>query len=160
MRDFILFSVVTVLSILGVAAAVTYIGQGRDSQNSNSATTDLLTLVQNVQGVYGINQSFSGIQNSNVISGGMAPVAIVSGSNLVNEFNGAITVASASPNTTFTVTEDGIPNSVCAKFATSSPNSLKSLTVNGTQMLPPISPSTVATNCQAGVNQIIFEFGH
>jgi|GEM_PF-2720941 len=161
MRDFILFSVVTILSILGVAAAVSYIGQGRDSQNVNSAITDLLTLVQNVQSVFSINQSFSGLTTANVISGGMAPAAMVSGSNLTNEFGGAVTIASASPGATFSVTETGVPNSVCAKFAVSVPNSLVSVTVNSTAIraMPP-SAASVAASCQSGANQITFEFGH
>jgi type II secretory pathway pseudopilin PulG len=171
MREFILYSIVAILTVLGLVAAVNFFGQGRDNQNLTAATADLVTLVQNIQGVYSGNQPFSGIGNSNVISGGMAPASMVVGGALTNEFTGAITVApgTGTPPTSFLVTEAGVPGSVCAKLAGAFTNGgLVSLNINGKGQLTPtgtstgaLTPANIAGNClAAGANSLVFEFGH
>jgi type II secretory pathway pseudopilin PulG len=168
MREFILYSIVAILTVLGLVAAVNFFGQGRDNQNLTAATADLVTLVQNIQGVYSGNNSFSNIGTGNVISGGMAPASMVNGTALTNQFSGSVTVGAGTTGNTFTITEAGVPQSVCAKLGGAFTNGgLVSLNINGKGSLTPTGTTTsaltsanIAGQCAAGLNSLVFEFGH
>jgi hypothetical protein len=160
MRDFILYSVVAILSVLGVAGAVTFIAQGRESQNANIAVSELISLVQNIQSVYSPTQSFMGISAANIINGGMVPVAMVSGTSIQNEFGGAVTVGAGSSGSTFVITESSLPGSVCSKLSSSMLAAATSLTINSTK-LSSLSASAITADCvNAPTNVVAIEFGH
>jgi len=171
MREFILYSIVSILTVLGLVAAVNFFGQGRDNQNLTAETANMVALVQNIQGVYTGNSDFTGIgagpNGGNLITGGIAPAGMISGTGstaaLKNGWGGAVTVAgnAAVSNSTFLVTEPGIPQSVCAKFATAfASGGLLSLKINTTQVPAPITAANAITACNASTNTLQFESGH
>jgi len=179
MREFILYSIVAILTVLGLVAAVNFFGQGRDNQNLTAATADLVTMVQNIQAVYA-GQSFLGMNGGNgsllIINGGMAPsdmVVDLGGGNMAlrNQFGDYVDIGDGydGSGNSFTVSESSVPSSVCAKFATAfSGGGLKSLTVNDSQPLVPGGTGLTALNvtnvtkfCHTvNDNLLTFEFGH
>jgi PilS N terminal len=176
-REFIVYSIVAILTVLGLVAAVNVFGQARDNQKLTAMTGDLVTLVQNIQAVYA-GSTFTGIDNNSgigVITGGMAPVGMVrsvGGSQaLVNQFDGYVDVGAGNDGTgtSFTLTENSVPGSVCAKFASAFIKSgIKSLAINGSAAMSlggsgdaALNPVNITKSCYSNSdNALTFEFGH
>lgn len=154
----------TILALLGVAAAVVMSYSAFNNSKNSNAVSQLSQLVFNAQAFY-TGSPFTTLTNSVAIVGDngakLAPEDMVSGGNLVNPWNGAVTIAvNASNSANFDVTSAGVSSSGCQKLATSMDTALK-ISINAKNQTLPLDPGAAATACNSKTsNTLIFTFGH
>lgn len=153
----------TILALLGVAAVVVIAYTAFNNNKNSNAVSQLSQLSLNIQTQYP-NGPFTSLTNTVAVTGDkgakLAPEDMVSGSNLVNPWGGAVTVnVNGTNSANFDITTTGVSSSGCQKLATNMTTALR-LSINGTAQTLPMDPGTAITTCAGSSNSLIFTFGH
>jgi len=144
--------------IMGVGAilGIAYVAFG--SNKSSNAITDLNQLTTSVQALYASQNSFASLTSTVAVNGKLAPQRMISGTSLVNPWNGANTIAADTNPTLFDVTMAGVPADGCNKLATST--TPVALTINAAAVTLPVDAGAAVTACSSATsNTLVFTFG-
>lgn len=103
------------------------------------------------------NGDYSTLSNTNAINGRWIPDAWVQGTNLRNEWGGAITLSSSNldsgTNNAYQILTAGVPTTACSRIVESAGMSMETVTVGTTVVkafgATTIAPGTLATACAA-----------
>lgn len=148
-----------VLIGIGLYFAVTHFLGAKDTQASQGATSDLVTMIGNVQKTYqNVSAGYTGVTAAVLINNGDVPSELVSGTNILSPFGATpITIASATLYTagdaiSFTVQ---VPPANCSDFANTMSTNVAKMTVGGTTIVDStagtqLTPDTLGTACAAG----------
>ena len=149
-----------IITVIGLAFLASYVTGAFSGAKASQSTSELSTIISNVQGLYASQPTFSGLTESVAVQGGVFPSSMVSGANTYDPWNGGVTVQEAANRTTeFTVEFDSVPIHACDKLVISyNSSNLVGLTINGTSVtLPPtISEATQSGGCVATGNALIW----
>lgn len=165
------FAIVMTLGVLAAVGVMMWYTSANNGKNMQTALTELAAIQQGVRSLYGGSSTYTGLDNSIMVSSKALPVKMVQGSSgLRNAFSGAITVSPANSgggaNSGFSVKFDGVPQDSCVKMASQDlGRGLYSLTVNdsetrtaGTGTPPPFDPGSATSACNGGINSITWIF--
>ena len=145
------------VTIIGLAFLGGYASSVFSGTKVAQASAELSSVIENVQGLYASQTSFSGLTNTVAIQGGVYPsnMATISSTSATDPWGGNVDVeyVSATP-TEFTVEFDNIPSDSCTKIGLSyNSSNLVSLTINGTP-LSGMDPASVSASCKAATAPI------
>jgi len=151
--------VAVVVGLIILAGAFVVFGMITSSNKLSNAEQDLTTTQLNIKQLYQGQPNYTGLSNAvafaaNVFPQDMATSAI----NVIDQWNGAVTLAADANPTEFDITFAGVPQDACIKFASFEFGQWVSLTINGTNIpqTQGTSPVTVAaTACVAGPNNAV-----
>lgn len=147
--------------LLGIAAVVGILYVVFASNKTTDAITDTTQLQTNVQGLYSGQATFTSLTNAVAIAGKLAPKNMISGSNLVNPWGGAVTVRVNTTNAgRFDVVHAAsIPQDACPKLVQSQ-SSAVGVSINGTAQTLPLDVGTATGACNVAENAVTFTFAH
>lgn len=121
----------SMIEMLGVLAIIGVLSVGGISGYSkamakfkvNKTLDQVSMLITNIRTMYSNQSSYTGIDNASIISFDLASQDMVKGTDLVNPFQGSITVAPGGTGTTvgnsFTVEYQGLDSNSCVTIASS-----------------------------------------
>ncbi len=148
------------MMLLGVAAVVFILYETLGSNKTSNAVSQTTQMVSNIQALYAGQNNFSSLNN--VISSNPAtvvPSAMLGGANPITDpWGGAVTVQTDANTSEFDVILSQVPNKACSSLA-SSMGSFESLTINGTQLTPPVDAGAADAACNATANSLTFVYG-
>lgn len=156
---------------LGIALVLVVIGIGilvyngrQQSSHSYSGESGLLALVAGVKQI-NPNPSYTGLTTGVIISAKAAPSNMVNGTELVNDWGGAVTVAATNYNggtgNAFAVTYESVPSSECNTLVNAVAPNFQVIIVGKTTVKNEAAgtyptAATVATACVNGTNSVVF----
>lgn len=154
--DSILGRVIAGILVLLAIAGVVYLGaQAMGANKQTNAVGDLSQVQINVKGLYANNPAgYASLTNTVAINAQAIPADMVSGTNIIDQWGNAVTLAplSAASGGGFSVADAGpVPAAACVKMATQVPGSKKIL-VNSTTLTPTngvIDAGAAATACSS-----------
>jgi len=153
------------VAILGVAAVVLILNKTFGANKVQNTIAQVTQTTANIQALYNAQNNFTSLNNAVVIAGKLAPTDMVSGKNLVNPWNGAVTFAVDTANAArYKMTQSGVPNDACAKLATGIPGSISVQINSGTvhnSATNPVEAGQATTHCNSttDTNTLAFVFG-
>lgn len=132
----------------------------------NTGINQFVTLQSGIRSLYAGQSTYTGLTNTLMTDSNAAPSDMAVGSgDIRNAWGGDVTVAEFSAGNQFQITFERVPNNACVKLATLNPggtggSGLASVTVTGTELLPPISTASAVTECAgtADSNTILWTF--
>lgn len=169
-RGFNLVEAAIVLGIVGLVIGGIWIAASAVQSNlrKSEASKALIQIVQNVRIMFdGQTPAATGSINSAAISAHAVPTDFINGTNIVNPWNGNVTIALAQAGTqidSIDVTYDSMPKDVCIELTSRNTNvttgtGLTRLLIGTTTVTSfPYLPSTASTDCQT-INSVTWRFG-
>lgn len=167
-KGFTLLELLAVLIIIAVLGTGLYfiVAKVNSSGDAKAEDKNIQLIASALRSTYGNTASFTGLSGSltSLITAGVFPTSIVSGTTLVNKWGGAYTLASYSvaPGTDnyFDITDANIPRDICNKLANSTASSFPLVNINGTPFktvaVPNPDPSVSVPLCNNQTNTIDF----
>jgi len=151
-----------VLGLLGIVGVVVLLYYALSSNSVSAEVSNITTTEGNLAGLYSgstANAGTTSLTNAVAIAASAVPAAMVSGTKIINQWQGAVTL-SGDAGGDIIISEAGLPQAACAKIITAVP-SYSSLTVNGgTALTAPVDPGTSVAQCKSGTaNTVAFTFG-
>jgi type IV pilus assembly protein PilA len=139
-KGFTLLELLAVLIIIAILGTGLYFVLAKVSSSSDAKTEDknVQLIASALRSTYGNTASYTGLTSSTqqLITSGVFPSSIVSGTTLANKWGGTITLASYSvaPGTDnyFDITEANLPRDVCNKMASTTASAFPLVNINGT----------------------------
>tara|TARA_B100001105_G_scaffold136374_3_gene109251 strand:+ start:8115 stop:8639 length:525 start_codon:yes stop_codon:yes gene_type:complete len=131
---FTLVELVVVLAIIIAAITAIISRQMSTSQTSRvqSESGNLQTIVGKVNSTFAGRTSYAGATTAFLLSQGAFPTSMVVGSNVVNGWNGTVTVAPGAGNTSVDITYGGVPSSACIELVANTSKAYRTVTVGAT----------------------------
>lgn len=168
-KGFTLIELLIAFAIILVALGIVFIAvpSVQNKRLASAEQSNLSLLKASVSSAMG-NVSYAGLNNSVLIAAGQIPDAMrVPGSTdrIVNSWSGAVTLAplnlGGGVNNGFTITTEGIPQSVCFQLGTNLASTAETLTINGTNLKAfgapnPTVPAVSAACNVSAANTIVF----
>ncbi|MDR5726927.1 MAG: type 4 pilus major pilin [Terriglobia bacterium] len=152
--------VVAVAAALILLVGVLHVGSGVKSNSvATNAAGELAQMALGIQSLYSGQASFASVTDTVAIDAGKVPSGMVAGTAIENEWGGAVTIGPATPATEFTIQEAEVPADACPTLVTQV-SSATAISINGTALTLPADAGTVAADCNAASNTLIFTFGH
>ncbi|MBB5547431.1 hypothetical protein A8H39_00960 [Paraburkholderia fungorum] len=146
--------------LLGIAAVVAVLVSIFSKNKAETEVANLTQLSSSIQNAYTGQTTFAGLTTS--VASNIAPSAMVSGTTLVNQWGGDVTVQVDANSSQFDVIEDTVPSSGCIDLVEKASNYVQ-LTLDGTTYTSttPLSPAQAISGCNSASTQnITFVFGH
>jgi prepilin-type N-terminal cleavage/methylation domain-containing protein len=131
---FTLVELVVVLAIIVAAIGAIIARQMSASQSSRvqSEAGNLQAIVGKINSTFAGRTSYAGATTAFLLAQGAFPTSMVSGTNVVNGWNGNVTVAPGTGNTTVNITYAGVPDSACIEFVANTSKAYNTVTVGTT----------------------------
>jgi len=131
---FTLVELVVVLAIIVVAIGAFLARQSATSQSSRVMTEagNLQTVVGKINSTFAGRTSYAGATTAFLLAQGAFPTSMVSGTNVVNGWNGNVTVAPGAGSTSVDITYADVPSSACIEFVANTSKSYRTVTVGST----------------------------
>lgn len=172
-RGFTLTEAAIVLGIVGLILGAIWVAAGAvyNNQRVATTTTQVLQMVNGIRSLYATSTTFSGtileLANAGVVPKDMVTLN-ASGvvTNVDNVWNGAVTIAAASPATGFILAYPNVPREACSSFLVriTGRGRDSGLEGAGTTSPPPAVPSTglnvtaATAACSSLTNTVYLEF--
>jgi len=112
------------LLFLGIAAivivgALMLFNNASQATKLNAAKTEIQAYVANIQSLFSAQPDYAGLDNTLVVSTGLAPAGVASGTDtLVNPWGGEVTIEAGSSHD-FTIEYADVPKEACINIMTS-----------------------------------------
>lgn len=174
LSGFNLVETAIVLGIVGLVIGGIWVAANSVQSNvrKSEASKALIQIVQNVRAMFdGQSPSATGSINSAVISARAVPTDFVNGTNIVNPWNGGVTISLAQAGSqidSLDIAYASMPRDVCIELTSRNTNVTTGtgltqiLIANGSSTVTvtsfPYSPATAATDCLA-TNTVTWRFG-
>lgn len=110
------------LSFLAIAAivvigATSLLTSAFSSSDTNTHLRELISLKTAVKSYLSGQGNYAGATNTNLIAAGLVPSTLsVSGTNITNSYGGAVTIASATGGTSYSITTAALTKQACVKL--------------------------------------------
>jgi prepilin-type N-terminal cleavage/methylation domain-containing protein len=131
---FTLVELVVVLAIIVGAIGAIIARQMSASQSSRvqSEAGNLQAIVGKINSTFAGRSSYAGATTSFLLAQGAFPTSMVNGTSVVNGWNGSVTVAPGTGNTTVDITYAGVPSAACLELVSNTSRSYRTVTVGST----------------------------
>lgn len=160
MREMLGTIIAWLLGLLAIGTLLVMFATAASTSKTNQALADLTSMVISVQAIYYSHPAYTSLTGTVAVNGKLAPSSMINGTNLINPWGGAVTLAVNSSNASmFDVTEPNIPSDACSKLTTALGN-IQSVSINGTTVSLPADPAIVTTSCNNTTNTMVLTFGH
>jgi prepilin-type N-terminal cleavage/methylation domain-containing protein len=134
-KGFTLLELLLVVAIVAIALAVLFFLFGKVQSKSTAQTEaqNLVTMAADVKGLFSPQGNFTNINDQVLVQNNVPPTGMVSGTNIVNGWGGAVTVAAAGTgDSEATFQYDGVPTGdSCSGFVQGAQSAFSTITVNG-----------------------------
>lgn len=133
-KGFTLVELVIVLGIV-VVGVIAILGRQNSTNQASRVMTEsgnLQTIVGKVNASFAGRASYAGLSTAFLLDQGAFPTSMVNGTNVVNVWNGAVTVASGTGDTSFDITTASVPTGACIELVTTTSRSFRTVTVGTT----------------------------
>lgn len=155
------------VGVAGIAiAAIVSLAPGiMNSIRINSESTNLPQIVSCIQKYKWGKPNFAGTTAAQIIQNSCIPNSMVSGTAIVNRWQGSVTVTprtTATANDSIGLTYTNLPKVACTGLIPVVADTFLSTTVNGTTVKSPgaeLDDTAVGTNCDNATNSVEFIFG-
>jgi len=145
------------LAVLVLGGSAFMIKKGIESYKVINAQQNLSTFRLDLKSACKGQPDFTGLTTAIAVSNKIVPDGMLkSGGTVRNVWNGDVTVAAGTDPTTFTITENGVPEYACLKMATFQAESWESITVNGVEITQGSGMVAAITEQLAESNTIVF----
>jgi prepilin-type N-terminal cleavage/methylation domain-containing protein len=130
-RGFTLVELAVVLAIIVLAAAGIIARQRSASQTAQvqAEAGNLQAVIGKINSTFAGRTSYAGATTEFLLAQGAFPTSMVSGTNVVNTWNGAVTVAPGTGNTSVDITYGGVPTAACIELVANASRAYRSVTV-------------------------------
>lgn len=160
---FSLIELVVVLAIVVAAIGGLIARQMAASQTSRVQTEagNLQAIVGKVNSTFAGRSSYAGATTAFLLSQGAFPTSMVNAGNVVNGWDGAVTVAPNAGNTSVNITYANVPTSACLELVSNVSRQYNTVTVGATVVKTAAQAeavlATTQTACEATANvSVIF----
>ena len=146
--------------LLGVAAVVIILVSIFHKNKASTEVSNITQLATSISNTYTGQTAFTGLNTA--IAAKLAPTSMVTGTTLMNQWGGAVTVAVDANPSQFDIVENGVPSDGCVDMANKATNYV-TLTLNGAtyNATNPLDAGTAVTACNAAATQTItYVYGH
>lgn len=149
-RGFTLVELAVVLAIIVLALAGIIARQRATNQTAQvqSETGNLQAVMGKVNSTFAGRTDYTGATTAFLLAQGAFPTSMVNGANVVNTWNGAVTVAPGAGNTSVDITYGGVPTSACIELVANASRSYRTVTVGVTAVKTAIQPEAVLATTQ------------
>jgi hypothetical protein len=115
-------------------------------------------LIDTIDSAYGSVGSIGTLSTYGLISAGLAPAPMISGTSLVHSFGGTVVVAPSA--TGYTITYNNMPQDACNSFTTATAGLAADVTVNNTDVFVSgvLDPATLVASCVSSGNAVVLNF--
>jgi hypothetical protein len=115
-------------------------------------------LIDTIDSAYGSVGSIGTLSTYGLISAGLAPAPMISGTSLVHSFGGTVVVAPSA--TGYTITYNNMPQDACNSFTTATAGLAADVTVNNTDVFVSgvLDPATLVAQCVSSGNAVVLNF--
>lgn len=133
-RGFTLVELAVVLAIIVLAAAGIIARQRSTNQTAQvqAEAGNLQAIVGKINSTFAGRSSYSGATTAFLLAQGAFPSSMVNGATVVNTWNGSVTVAPGTGNTSVDITYGAVPTSACIELVANSSRSYRGVTVGTT----------------------------
>jgi hypothetical protein len=149
------YLVVLALTIMTLVFIGGYITGAFSGTKEAEASSELSTIIANVQGLYASQPNFIGLTNTVAIQGGVYPssMATQTSTQATDPWGGqVITEVGTNSSNQFTVEFDNVPQDSCTKLASSyNSSNLVSLSIGGNDVTA-FDPATLSATCQTATS--------
>ncbi|MEJ6002642.1 type 4 pilus major pilin [Paucibacter soli] len=159
-RGFTLVELAVVVAIIVAAAAGIIARRNATNQTAMIQTEsgNLTAILGKVNSTFAGRSNYSGVNTALLLSQGAFPTSMVDGANVVNIWQGAVTVAAGAGNTSVDITYNGVPSSACIELVANTSRSYNEVTINSTKTkngAPQADLDTAKTACEASASASI-----
>lgn len=145
------------ISLIVMGGSAYMISKGIDNDKISKAEQNLSTFRLDIKQLYSGEPDFSGLTTDIAVANKIVPNSMLKSTGEVrNVWNGAVTVATGTTPTTFTITHNNIPEYACVKLATFQAGSWESVKVNGVEINQSSGMVAAITNEVSATNTVIF----
>lgn len=134
---------------LVIAGAVAFYVNAQGNTRKNEAQTQVQAIASGIASAYQGTNNYSDLSNAVALNYKIFPSNMVSGTTVNNPWKGAVTLSGTA--TTYSISYASVPQDACASLvstnAVGTGSGYTSITVNGTALTPPVTPSAAATAC-------------
>jgi hypothetical protein len=146
--------------LIGLAAIVIILVMVLHKNRAEQEVANLTQLATSIANTYSGQTTFTGITEA--VAADIAPAGMVSGTSLINQWGGTVTVTADTNSSQFDIIEDSVPSDGCVDLVNKATNYV-TLTLDGTtySQSNPLNAGTATTACNAAATQTItFVYGH
>lgn len=150
-RGVTLMEALVVLGIAGalIMGALQFMSSASSSQDVSTASRNLGMIASGVTSLYSSSAVYDGLDNQVLLDAEIVPTSMIAGTDIINAWDGDVTVAPANSDRDFTIEYTQVPQSACTSLATSTFQSFQELAVGGTTVS---TTADAATACSDGAN--------
>lgn len=134
-KGFTLLELLLVLALIISAIAILFFlfTKVQNKSTSQAESQNLVSMAADVKGLFQPQGNFTGITDQVLVQNNVPPTSMVSGTNIVNGWGGAVTVAAAGTgDSQATFQYDGVPTGdSCSSFVQNSQSAFAVVKVNG-----------------------------
>lgn len=136
-----------IASVLLLAVVAGYNTVKTSSENS-AEIKNIQSIISKVRSMFAGKNNYTGVSAGMLKNAGGIPTAMVSGSNVVHSWSDtAITIAAASPATSFNLTYPAVPTANCIELAQTLSGSVTGITIGGTALGTTVGTNDANTLC-------------
>jgi len=161
MKDIIGILLATIGSLVLVGAVDHLYDKYENTSSQLQAVSNIQTIVSDTENLYqGQSSGYTGLTDSVGIANKLFPTSMISGTSVIDQWGGNVTLAADSNPSFFDITFNQVPQSQCVALATKvGGNRLQSATINGTSATVPVTISSASSSCTAGkTNTLVWAF--
>lgn len=154
-RGFTLIELAVVLAVIVLAAAGIIARQRSTSQTAQvqAESGNLQAVIGKINSTFAGRSSYNGATTAFLLAQGAFPSSMVNGGSVVNTWNGSVTVAPGTGNTSVDITYGGVPTAACIELVANSSRSYRTITVGATVVKTAVQGeadlATTQTACSA-----------
>ena len=159
-RGFTLIELAVVVAIIVAAAAGIIARRNAVEQTAKIQTEsgNLTAIIGKINSTFAGRTNYSGVSTSLLLAQGAFPTSMVDGSNVVNLWQGLVTVNAGAGNTSIDITYNDVPTSACIELVANTSRSYNEITVNSTKTkngAQQVDLDTTEAACKASSNAVI-----
>lgn len=146
-RGWTVLELIVVLAIILAAAAaiVNRVQAARQSTAVQAEGANLSAIVSKAQSSFAGRPNYSGISTAMLLAQNTFPAQMVVGTNVSHYWNGAVTVAAGTGNTTFDITYAAVPTAACIELVSNVSRTYNEITVGTTAVKAGATIANLAT---------------
>jgi len=145
-----------VIGLIMLSGIFALVNQALSGANINEEKQNLSAIRMELSNLYAGQQNYSGLDNDTALNAGVFPANMVDAGNVINAWNGDVTVAESADTTEFDITYDGVPQEECIELATFGQGQWEAVTVGGADIG---DVTDAAGACSGDDNTLVFTSG-
>lgn len=149
-------SLMELMMYIGIASVILLTVVGgynavKTSSENSSEIKNIQSIIAKVRSMFAGKNNYTGVSATMLKNAGGIPTAMVSGTNVVHSWSDtAITIAAATPPTSFNLTYPAVPTANCIELAQTLAGSVTNINIGGTALGTTVGTNDANTLCSVG----------